>query len=106
MYLIQIPFIVYIISLVQMLLSLAYTISYTIVPIYLNSQNLLPSEIGLISGLSTFTGILGWLPAGKLTKILGEKKLLILSLSGRGISFLLIGIFVYIDVYFLLIIYI
>ncbi len=105
MYLTQIPFIVYIISLVQMLLSLAYTMSYTIVPIYLNSQNLLPSEIGLISGLSTFTGILGWLPAAKLTKILGEKKLLILSLSGRGISFLLIGIFVYIDVYFLFIIF-
>ena len=60
---------------------LAYTLSrFPVIPLYAESLNLTPQQIGLVVGASTITGIFFKMPAGALSDIFGRKKIMLLGI--------------------------
>lgn len=101
----SLPINIYYITIAHMLLAFGYTMSYVFIPVYLfEIKKLTPGIIGTITGIATIFGLLGWLPASSLIMKLGEKKLMIYAFSLRALNFLIIGILIYFDLNYLLLI--
>jgi hypothetical protein len=57
-----------------MLIAFGYTMSYVFIPVYLfEVKHLSAGIVGSITGLATFFGLLGWIPASFLTQKNGRK---------------------------------
>lgn len=89
---------IYYITFARLLLAFGYTMSYVYIPVYLfEVKKLSPSYVGMISGISTFLGLISWFFANYLSNLLGIRKLILISFGLRTIVFFLSGIVIYLD---------
>ncbi|MCX7811047.1 MAG: MFS transporter [Leptospiraceae bacterium] len=98
----SIPYTVYFLTISHMLIAFGYTMSYVFIPVYLfEVKHLSAGIVGSITGLATFFGLLGWLPASFLTQKMGEKLLMIVSFTIRSLNFFFLGWIIYFDLPYL-----
>lgn len=89
---------IYYITLARLLVAFGYTMSYVFIPIYLlEVKKLSPTLIGMISGISTFIGLISWFFVNILSNLFGEKKVILISFAIRTFIFLISGIIIYFD---------